>query len=55
MSVLGTIGGAALAIILQGGLVVIGVASFYQEVVVGVVLIVAVSIDGLRNRSRERR
>jgi ribose transport system permease protein len=54
ISVIGTIWGAALAVILLGGLVVIGVSSFYQLVAIGTVLIAAVAIDQYRNRRRER-
>jgi ribose transport system permease protein len=54
VSAVGTIWGAALAVILLGGLVVIGVSSFYQLVAIGAVLIAAVAIDQYRNRRRER-
>ena len=54
VSVIGTVWGAALAVILLGGLVVIGVNSFYQLVAIGTVLIAAVAIDQFRNRRRER-
>jgi ribose transport system permease protein len=54
VSVVGTIWGAALAVILLGGLVVIGVNSFYQLVAIGTVLILAVAIDQFRNRRHER-
>jgi ribose transport system permease protein len=54
VSVLGTVWGAALAVILLGGLVVIGVSSSYQLVAIGTVLIIAVAIDQFRNRRRER-
>jgi ribose transport system permease protein len=45
--VLGTVWGAALAVILQGGLVIIGVSSAYQLIAVGAVLILAVGLDRL--------
>ncbi|MDX6234327.1 MAG: ribose transport system permease protein [Nocardioidaceae bacterium] len=47
ISVLGTVWGAALAVILQGGLVIIGVSSAYQLIAVGAVLILAVGLDRL--------
>ena len=55
ISVIGTVWGALLAVILQAGLVVVGLKSFYQQIAIGLVLIVAVTVDELRNRSRERR
>jgi ribose transport system permease protein len=54
VSVIGTVWGAALAVILLGGLVVIGVSSSYQLVAIGTVLIIAVALDQFRNRRRER-
>lgn len=54
ISILGTIWGAALAVILQGGLVIIGVSSYYQLMAVGVVLIVAVGIDRFSSLRRRR-
>ncbi|GAA4156060.1 ABC transporter permease [Leifsonia shinshuensis] len=45
ISILGTVWGAALAVILQGGLVMIGVSSYYQLMAVGIVLIIAVGLD----------
>lgn len=50
-SILGAVCGAMLTVILQQGLVVVGVPSFYQEIAVGLVLITAVYVDG-RRRSR---
>ena len=44
ISVWGSVFGALLAVILQDGLVVIGLAAFYQLIAVGVVLIIAVSL-----------
>jgi ribose transport system permease protein len=55
VSILGTVWGAALGGILLGGLVVINVSAFYQLVVTGLILLVAVGIDQFRNRSREAR
>jgi ribose transport system permease protein len=50
--VVGTVWGAALPGILLGGLVVIGVSSFYQLLAIGTVLIFAVPVDQYRNRRR---
>jgi ribose transport system permease protein len=47
VSIIGTIWGVALAVILQNGLVIIGVASSYQLMAVGAVLILAVGLDRL--------
>lgn len=45
ISIPGAIWGTGLAVILQGGLVVAGVSSYYQLIAVGVVLILAVGLD----------
>jgi ribose transport system permease protein len=52
VSIIGAIWGTGLAVILQEGLVVIGVQAFYQLIAVGAVLIVAVSVDRFRYRHR---
>jgi ribose transport system permease protein len=54
VSVLGALWGTALAIILQQGLIVIGVPGFYQQIAIGAVLVLAVSIDRIRV-ARQRR
>ena len=54
VSILGTIWGTALAGILLGGLVTIGVLPFYQLVAIGSVLIVAVAIDQFRQKGQAR-
>ena len=46
VSVWGAVFGSLLAVILQDGLVVVGLAAFYQLIAVGIVLIVAVSLRG---------
>lgn len=51
INVPGTVWGTGLATILLGGLVVIGVPSFWQVIATGVVLVAAVAIDRYRNRS----
>lgn len=45
ISIPGAIWGTGLAVILQGGLVIAGVSSYYQLIAVGVVLILAVGLD----------
>ena len=45
ISIPGALWGAGLAVILQAGLVIVGVSSFWQLIVVGVVLLVAVLLD----------
>lgn len=53
-SVLGTVIGVFIPAVLTTGLIVIGVQQYWQDVAVGVVLVVAVYIDQLRRRTRER-
>jgi ribose transport system permease protein len=55
VSVSGTVFGTVLAVVLQSGLVVIGVKSYWQLIAVGCVLVVAVALDQLRQRRREQR
>ncbi|GAA1957917.1 ABC transporter permease [Microbacterium deminutum] len=52
VSLIGAVWGTALAVILQGGLVIIGVQSFWQLGTVGFVLIVAVCLDRIQARRR---
>jgi len=47
-SVIGSVFGALLAVILQSGLIAVGLTPFYQQVAVGVVLITAVYADRRR-------
>jgi len=54
ISILGAIWGTGLAVILQGGLVIVGVSSYYQLIVVGTVLIVAVGLDRVTAARRDR-
>jgi ribose transport system permease protein len=54
VSITGAVWGSGLAIILSDGLVVLGVAPFYQLITIGVVLIVAVALDRLRYRRNPR-
>jgi ribose transport system permease protein len=45
ISILGAVWGTGLAVLLQGGLVIAGVSSYYQLIAVGTVLILAVGLD----------
>lgn len=51
-SVPGAVVGALLSVILQNGLVVLGLPAFYQQIAVGFVLIVAVALDSRSARAR---
>jgi ribose transport system permease protein len=55
VSVVGTVWGTVLAVILQQGLITVGVTSYYQLIAVGVVLLVAVAIDRIRYARIESR
>jgi ribose transport system permease protein len=55
ISIVGTLWGTVLAEVLIGGLTVVNANSYFQLVVVGGILIAAVSVDQFRNRRRERR
>ena len=50
-SVIGAVFGALLAVILQTGLIAVGLTPFYQQVAVGMVLIAAVYADRRRQRN----
>jgi ribose transport system permease protein len=52
VNIVGAVWGALLAVILQTGLIVIGVPSYWQLIAVGTVLIVAVGLDRLRAQRR---
>jgi ribose transport system permease protein len=54
ISITGALWGAGLAVILQAGLVIVGVSSFWQLIVVGVVLLVAVLLDRVAAVRRNR-
>ncbi|MBK8050209.1 MAG: ABC transporter permease, partial [Anaerolineales bacterium] len=54
-TLLGTILGVLILRILDNGLVLLNVSSFYQEVASGMVLLLAVGFDQLRQRIGERR
>jgi ribose transport system permease protein len=55
ISIIGTLWGAGLAVILQAGLVISGVSSYWQLIVVGVVLLVAVVLDRVTYKRRSSR
>jgi len=50
----GTVVGVFIPVVLAAGLVIMGVQSFWQQVVIGVILIVAVYFDQLRRSARNR-
>ena len=54
ISILGTLWGAALAVILQSGLVLSGVSSFWQLIVTGFVLLLAVLLDRIARARRAK-
>ena len=54
ISIIGTLWGACLAVILETGLVISGVSAFWQLIVVGFVLLVAVALDRVTVRRRAR-
>jgi ribose transport system permease protein len=51
---IGVVAGAALLVVLQDGLVAVNVNAYYQRMVVGVVLLIAIVIDRFRVRRIER-
>ena len=53
-TVVGTTIGVFIPAILASGFIIVGLQSFWQNVAVGAVLIVAVFVDQFRRRSRER-
>jgi ribose transport system permease protein len=54
-SIIGTLIGVWIPAVLKNGFVITGVQPYWQDVAVGIVLIVAVWFDQLRRRSRDRR
>ncbi|MEO9174397.1 MAG: ABC transporter permease [Gaiellales bacterium] len=52
--ILGVVAGAALLVVLRDGLVAVNVDAYYQSMVVGAVLLVAIVVDRLRVRRLER-
>lgn len=53
-AVAGTVVGVFIPAILRNGFIIIGVEPFWQQVAVGAVLILAVYVDQLKRRARER-
>ncbi len=53
-SIPGTIWGCFLAAILQNGLIVLGITSFYQQIATGAILVAAVALDHFRTNRRLR-
>jgi ribose transport system permease protein len=51
-SVLGTAVGILIPVVLQDGLVIVGLPSFWQTVLIGAILIAAVYLDQVKRRSR---
>jgi ribose transport system permease protein len=52
--IIGVVAGAAMLVVLRDGLVAINVNAYYQSMVVGAVLLVAIIVDRLRVRRLER-
>jgi ribose transport system permease protein len=50
----GTVVGVFIPVVLASGLVIVGVQSFWQQVMIGAILILAVYFDQLRRRARSR-
>ena len=50
----GTVVGVFIPVVLASGLVIMSVQSFWQQVVIGAILILAVYFDQLRRRARSR-
>jgi ribose transport system permease protein len=50
----GTVVGVFIPVVLASGLVIVGVQSFWQQVVIGAILIIAVYFDQLRRRARSK-
>lgn len=51
----GTVVGVFIPVVLASGLVIVNVQSFWQQIVIGAILIVAVYFDQLRRQARSRR
>jgi ribose transport system permease protein len=51
----GTVVGVFIPVVLAAGLVIVGVQSFWQQVMIGAILVVAVYFDQLRRRARSKR
>lgn len=53
-TIAGTVIGVFIPTVLQNGFVISGVPPFWQQVAIGVVLVIAVYVDQLRRRSRDK-
>jgi ribose transport system permease protein len=51
----GTVVGVFIPVVLAAGLVIVGVQSFWQQVMIGAILVIAVYFDQLRRRARSKR
>ena len=54
-TILGTFLGSMVIAILQNGMNMMSVGSYYQDIIIGLVLIVAVSIDAIKGGSLKRK
>ena len=52
--VLGTLIGAVIITIIRNGLVIIGVGSYFTQIVVGAIIVIAVTFDVVRQRITDR-
>jgi ribose transport system permease protein len=52
-TILGAFLGAVIMGVLRNGMILLGVSSFWQQVVIGIVIIIAIAIDQIR-RAKER-
>jgi ribose transport system permease protein len=53
-TVVGTVIGVFIPVVLQNGLIILGVQSYWQQVVTGVVLLAAIALDKFRRASQQR-
>ena len=53
-TVVGTVIGVFIPVVLQNGFQILGVRPFWQQVVVGAVLVAAVYVDQWRRRARDQ-
>jgi ribose transport system permease protein len=51
----GTVVGVFIPVVLAAGLVIVGVQSFWQQVMIGAILVIAVYFDQFRRRARSKR
>ncbi len=53
-SILGTLSGACLMEVIRHGCVVLNVPTAWQQIIIGLIVIVAVTVDQIRQRRLER-